>query len=81
MFHYISQTCKAAEIKLLLYQRRLSNLASSTRKKHLVEEGVLAVEEVGVGAPDLGEELPVHRQLLQARLIEPQPVMISLVIC
>ncbi len=42
-----------------------------------MEEGVLAVEEVGVGAPDLGEKLPVHRQLLQASLVKPQPVIIS----
>ncbi len=46
---------------------------SRLQPQYLVEEGVLPVEEVGVGPPDLGEELPVHRQLLQARLVKPQP--------
>ncbi len=37
--------------------------------------GVLAVEEVGVGAPDLGEELPVHGQLLHVRPVVLQPAV------
>ena len=38
-----------------------------------MEVGVLPVEEVGVGSPDLGEELPVHGQLLQVRPVVLQP--------
>ncbi len=37
--------------------------------------GVLAVEEVGVWAPDLGEELPVHGQLLHVRSVVLQPAV------
>ena len=40
---------------------------------YLVKVGVLSVEEVGVGSPDLGEELPVHGQLLQVRPVVLQP--------
>jgi len=40
-----------------------------------VKVGVLAVEEVGVGAPDLGEELPVHGQLLHVRSVVLQPAV------
>jgi hypothetical protein len=44
-----------------------------TAAMYLMEKGVLPIEEVGVGPPDLGEELPVHRQLLQACPVKPQP--------
>ena len=43
------------------------------RDGNLVEVGVFPVEEVGVGPPDLGEELPVHGQLLHVRPVVLQP--------
>ena len=39
--------------------------------RDLVEVGILAVEEEGVGPPDGGEELPVHCQLIKIRLQKP----------
>ena len=40
-----------------------------------MEVGVLAVDEVGVRPPDAGEELPVHGELGQARVVVAEAVV------
>ena len=45
----------------------------SVRHRHLVERAALTVQEDSVGLPDLGQELPVECQLVDATSIELKP--------
>ena len=42
---------------------------------HHVEVGVLSVDNVGIWPPDSGEELPVHGELGQARVVVAEAVV------